>query len=302
MSLTGDRRSAPSGRRPALAVCFVLALWPTARGGAQATPAAEAHSLLVAFPTASYYPPPIADPHRPAFGVAFNETYNVGIADSGSSRFGLRVGGAFGLLRWVRARAQGELGLQLDILAGIDGQFDVDHRYDNIGWDGNYGLQVSAPWGEAAALKLAVLHTSSHIGDELIERTSRRRIDYTREELVAGVNRRLGGGFSVYGEIGWAYELRNRDLQEPMRLQTGLDFDPTRAPQRRSRAWFLGLDFSATEERDYRIDVALKAGRTFRVEERCWRLGVELYHGRPNLGEFFQDTEAHVALGVWLDL
>jgi hypothetical protein len=38
------------------------------------------------------------------------------------------------------------------------------------------------------------------------------------------------------------------------------------------------------------------------VVDRTWRLGVELYDGRPNLGEFFQDSEAHVALGVWLDL
>ena len=85
-------------------------------------------------------------------------------------------------------------------------------------------------------------------------------------------------------------------------LPPPLAVDPTRRRGGPSRAWFLGVDVSATEERDYRLDAAVKAGRTWRVEDRRWRLGAELYDGRPNLGEFFQDTETHVGIGVWLDM
>ena len=192
-------------------------------------------------------------------------------------------------------------GIQLDLIAGIDAQFDVDHSYDNVAWDGNYGLQVSTPLTRALAAKVAVVHTSAHLGDELIERTGRERIGYTREELVVGLRRRLRPSLAVYGEAGYGYELRNRELQEPWRLQAGAELDPSRSREGPA-SWFAAIDLSATEERDYRLDAALKAGRTFRVEERRWRVGVEIYDGRPNAGELFQDTEAHVAAGLWLDL
>jgi hypothetical protein len=255
---------------------------------------------LVPFPTGHYYSPPIADLHRAAFGVSVAEVYDESIADSGSPRYFLRVGGEFGLLRWEAANPK-SISVQLDLIAGMDGQFDLDHSYDNIGWDGNYGLQASTRLSPAWAVKLGLVHTSSHVGDELAERTGRQRIGYTREELVVGARRDLGRDVAVYAEVGYGYDPSNAELQEPWRLQTGLDFDPAVARTWRRTGWFAGLDLSATEERDLRIDVAVKAGRTFRLEDRVWRLGLELYDGRPNIGEFFQDTERHVALGVWLD-
>jgi hypothetical protein len=266
---------------------------------------------MVAFPTGDYYHPPIADLHRAAFGVSFAGLYDDSIADSGSTRYFLRVGGAFGLVRWTTERAAAEgppeeapvpgPGLQLDLVAGMDGQFDLDHSLDNIGWDGNYGLQVTSALNARLALKLALVHTSSHVGDELAERTGLRRIGYSRDELALGVRRELGSELSLYGEAAYGYDINNPGLQEPLRFQTGVDFDPARAPGGPRTAWFFGVDLSAMEERDYRVDGAVKAGRAFHVEDRYWRLGVELYDGRPNMGEFFADDEAHVALGVWLD-
>ena len=277
-------------------------LLPLAWSGDPASALGEGEGhRLIAFPTGHYYLPPIADLHRAAFGVTLGEVYDESIADSGSPRYFLRVGGEFGLLRWEGADPA-SISVQLDLIAGMDGQFDLDHSLDNIGWDGNYGLQASTRLAPAWAVKLGLVHTSSHIGDELEERTGRQRIGYSRDELVVGARRDLGRDVAVYGETGYGYDLSVLELQEPWRLQTGLDFDPALAATGRRSGWFAGLDLSATEERDWRIDVAVKAGRAFRLEDRVWRLGLELYDGRPNMGEFFQDTERHVALGVWLDI
>jgi hypothetical protein len=288
----------PGPRQVAIAALLLLSL---ARSGdpASAQGGGGGHRLI-AFPTGHYYPPPIADLHRAAFGVALAEVYDESIADSGSGRYFLRVGGEFGLLRWEAADPT-SIGLQLDLIAGMDGQFDLDRGLDNIGWDGNYGLLASTRLNPAWAVKLGLVHTSSHIGDEFEERTGIQRIGYSRDELMVGVRRDLGRDVAVYGEAGYGYDLNVQELQEPWRLQTGLDFDPALAATERRTGWFVGLDLSAWEERDERIDVAVKAGRTFRLEDRVWRLGLELYDGRPNMGEFFQETESHVALGVWLD-
>ena len=69
--------------------------------------------------------------------------------------------------------------------------------------------------------KVAWQHLSSHVGDEYAERTGRRRIAYTRNELAGGISERLGERWRAYGEIGWGYSLKNNDLQEPGRVQGG---------------------------------------------------------------------------------
>ena len=35
---------------------------------------------------------------------------------------------------------------------------------------------------------------------------------------------------------------------------------------------------------------------------RDYRLAVEYYNGRSQIGEFFQDDETYVAFGIWIDI
>ena len=63
-------------------------------------------------------------------------------------------------------------------------------------------------------------------------------------------------------------------------------------------------------------DHCIKAGTTFPPvfhvqyhpgivyvqDERRWRFGIEYYDGRAQLGEFFQDDERYISIGLWLDL
>ncbi len=132
-------------------------------------------SSLTLFPSTDLYPFYLADPHAHRFGVQLLSVSEPGIADSGSSRFALQLGGRFGVLR-VHPQGRPDRGWQLGIEVGFYGQFDNDHSQDNIGWDGYYGLLATAVIGRGTAVKLGVLHPSAHVGEEREERTTRRRI------------------------------------------------------------------------------------------------------------------------------
>jgi hypothetical protein len=56
------------------------------------------------------------------------------------------------------------------------------------------------------------------------------------------------------------------------------------------------------EERNWRVDNSLQLGLLMHSGQRTWRLGFQRYHGRPTMGEFFQNTETSLSFGLWLDL
>lgn len=253
------------------------------------------------FPSGLLFRPYLADPDRPAAGVSWTSVSEVGIEDGGSTRFNLKVGGSFGLFRWPAGSDDGS-SYQIDLQGGLDGIFDVDANYDNIGWDGNYGLSLSRSFGRRAAVRLGVLHTSSHIGDELIERTGRQRIDYTREELRLGGRWRALTSLGLYAEGAYGYERRNDEVQEPWRWQVGLELNKREVFLSGRGGWYVAADFGAWQERNYRVDVTLQVGISVVSGDRLWRVGMEAHDGRPSLGEFFQDNETHTAFGLWLEL
>ena len=251
------------------------------------------------FPASDVNPVYIADPHRPMTAVMALFYTRTGIYDSTDARTGLNIGGRFGIFRLDPAQAGGR-SWQLSVDASLNAQFDSYNKLDNIGWDGKYGLSLTTTSGPLS-FRLGVLHDSAHIGDEYAERTGRTRIDYTREEAAFGVAWQLARGWRVYGEGGYAYYQLTEE-QRPWRAQGGLEYTTRRMLLGGRFAWYAAADFSATEERDWRLDTAVQAGVTTTSGGRRWRIGVEYVDGRPPMGEFFQDTEAWFALGVWIDL
>jgi len=248
------------------------------------------------FPEGDVYPPYIADPHRTGTGAMVNFYTDTSIPDSSGERTSLKAGGRLG---FVRVSKPG-LSWQLSLDASFDAMFDSQHKLDAIGWDGNYGLTLTAVTRHRASFKLAVLHLSAHVGDEYMERTGRTRIDYTREEVAAGTAVRLGAAWRAYGELGVAYKELTEE-QAPWRIQGGLEWTPAKTAVLGRFSWYAALDVSAFEERDWRPDVAVQGGLATQAHGRTWRFGVEYYDGRAPLGEFFQYTEARVSLGFWID-
>ena len=283
--------------------CSVLALAFFAAGGlgAQSEPNdSDSRWRTILVPDSDFYPANVADPHRCGMGAQLMTVDRSDIADTGESRFVLRLGGRFGLFRLQSAESE-HRGWQLGIEAGFAGQFDGNNQTDNIGWDGYYGLIVSRGVGPKLAWKFGFMHTSAHVGDELAERTGRERIGYTREELQVGASWELNPRWRTYGELGWAYKRRS-ELQEEGRVQWGLVYEGPNRFFSSQVGWYVASDLSATEERDWRLDSSIQIGLRAKRALRTWRTGFELIDGRPAMGEFFRVTERALSLGLWLDL
>lgn len=257
----------------------------------------EAAAKTVLFPDDDVFPVYVADPQRPGNAAMAHFYTKTHIAESSSERTGLKAGGHFGVVRFDRpARSW-----QISIDAGMDAMFDAQEKLDVIGWDGNYGFTCTTAGRGPFSFRFGILHLSAHVGDEYMERTGRERIDYTREEVVLGTRYRLAPRVSAYFEAGVAYKELTEE-QKPWRLQGGLEWEGTPHLLGGHFAWYGALDLQAFEERDWRVDFAVQGGVASRGHGRVWRFGVEYYNGRAPLGEFFQDTEARVTVGMWLDL
>lgn len=250
------------------------------------------------FPHEAVYPVYIADPLRPTFN-AQNQFYaRSTIADTGNNRFDLKLGG--NLLLYQTELLQQPW--QLVLLGGFHGQFDNAQSQDNIGWDGIYGFHVATRENPRFAWRVGMKHISAHIGDEYIERTGRSRIAYTRQEFRAGLAWSPQIKTTVYSEAGYAYDLRNELLQRPWRLQLGAQHQGPAYLWRRQFSWYGAIDLSAYEESDWDINTTIQVGLGAATGSHHWRLGLEYYDGRSQLGEFFQDNERYAAIGLWFDL
>ena len=252
------------------------------------------------FPAGEVQPVYIADLHRPMTAVMPQFYTRTGIYDSTDLRTGLAVGGRFGIFRLDPATPGGR-SWQLSVDAGLNAQFDSNNKLDNIGWDGKYGLSLTTATGGRLSFRVAILHDSAHIGDEYADRTGRTRIDYTREEFAFGVAVRVARRLRAYAEGGYGYYLLTEE-QRPWRAHGGLEYTARRSLIGGRFAWYAAVDFSGTEEREWRLDTSVQTGITTTAGGRRWRIGVQYNDGAPPMGEFFQDTEAWFTVGLWIDM
>lgn len=277
-------------RSRALAFASALAV------GASAEAFGQTDSVL--FPVAGIYPVYVADPLRPTFSVQYQHYPASTIADTGSPRFNLKLGGNLAL---YETRLFDQM-WQLVLHVGFRGLFDITQSQDNVGWDGIYGFHIATRVSEQLAWRVAAKHTSAHIGDELIERTGRRRIGYTREEMRAGLSWSPQPTVTLYAEAGRAYDRSNKTLQQRWAAQSGAQYESREPIWGKEFHWYGAVDLSSFEESNWGVNATLQVGLTTKHAERSWRLGLEFYDGRSQMGEFFRDNERYVGLGLWLDL
>lgn len=301
--------------RAAVAVALLMSLWPAGVCGEcvsedpagcdeRSSPSLpESERDLLAFPAGHLYALPIADPHRPGAAINVESYTSAEVEGVSDRRYFLRVGGRFGLLRWLPRQPDGRL-WQLSLEAGLDAQFDIDLSQDSIGWDGNYGLSLTtARRGGRWAGLIGLLHTSAHVGDEWMLRTGRERINYTREEARAAISWRFVPRWRTYAEAAYGYKRSAiNNLMKPLRGQWGLEVESPGSLWNGLAGWYGAVDLQVWEERDWRLDAALQTGLMFNTESRVWRLGLQYHDGRVPLGEFFRDTESAISIGLWSEL
>lgn len=262
---------------------------------------AEAQSLRFNFfPADHLYPHYIANPIRSSFGFKSMNFSHSEIPQSGDQRFGLNMGANLGLIR-LHPEKNPDRGWNLSLEAGFRGQFDTEHSQDNIGWDGHYALFLDYRHSHKIAYRLGLHHTSSHIGDEYAERTGQQRINYTRQEIRLGSIWNFADHWQSYIEVARTNDRRNKALQQPGRAEWGLQYDHSTFFSQRIGG-YAALDISGYEENNWQANTTLQIGISWPTLERQWRLGLEYYDGRSQLGEFFQFEERYLSLGLWMDL
>lgn len=252
------------------------------------------------FPDDHLYPTKIGDNKRVTFAAQRMWVSESTLPNIGEDHVDLKVGGRLGIFRYS-PETNPAYGIQFSVEMGFHGIFDNDNSLDNIGWDGVYAISTEFRYHKTLTWLFGVHHTSSHLGDEYAERIGRQRIEYTRNELRGGVNWQFQPDWQVYAEVGWGYKLGNDVLQMPWRAVGGAQYE-TLFKESDTLGWYMAANIETYEELDWKLDNTLQAGLVYRSGMRSWRLGIEFYDGRFPLGEFFQDEERYLGLGIWCDI
>jgi hypothetical protein len=286
--------------RCSIGLLALLGLVPTGAGAQEPAAAPPGRRQFVVFPAGDIVPVYVADPHRPNNVLEERFHTHTEIAETAGLRTALAAGGRFGILR-IDPPTRAGRAWQVSIDAGLDAVFDSKHKLDAVGWDGNYGLSVTTASESPWSLRFALQHLSAHLGDEYQDRTGRRRLNYTREEIAAGAVRRFGPRWRAYGEIGGAYKTRS-DIRDPWRIQGGIEHEGARRFFRNEFTWYAAADLQSMQERNWRMDVAVEAGMVKWTSARAYRIGASYVDGRPTLGEFTDLSERFLSLFLKVDM
>jgi hypothetical protein len=186
--------------------------------------------------------------------------------------------------------------------ARVFSRFRIEYESrDDMGQDWFVGGGFE--WRRAAWTgRAAIMHRSSHLGDEFVEMTGAERIEFGSEQLdvtaaydLEGIARLYGGGSWIFRSyLGWEPQLVALGVRDRGVLQAGADriWWPWAG---RPVAIYAGLDVQAAERTDWDAGVAAAAGIGVHAR-RSFRLMARFYDGPSTMGEFFLTPERYFAL------
>jgi hypothetical protein len=260
---------------------------------------------VVAFPQDSIFCPILADPKEPrSFASWLHGTFR-SLDDpdgEGTTIASVGLGDSFGLIRWG-GPAPGE-GVQLDAAAGIFAQFDLGApSNDLINADYVIGLPLTFR-RNGFSTRVRVYHQSSHLGDEYLLRSdviTRENLSFESFEVVVSQEiawlRLYGGGERLFR--------REPDTLALKVAHAGAEIRTARAG---GIQMVSGIDFKATEQRDWSPAISGRVGVEFIRSgpgghpARLVTLMLELYEGPSPYGQFFQDDIGYLGFGLHFSL
>ena len=244
------------------------------------------------FPEGLSYRHPLADPRAPVTGVRFQLPIET------EDNFKIENRLATHLSIWRKSNEPVSFEVQAE--GGAFGRFDFNENWDMDGVDFRFGFPIVSRAGPLA-LKLHPWHMTSHLGDEYIERTGRKRFVYARNEIALGFSWDLtaDGESRVYGEGGYA--LSRGDVNEPWRFMAGVET----VGRHLGPDWpetFAALNLTSFEEQDWGIQFNLEAGVWLRPEKshRGVRFSLGYFRGPSALTQFFTENEEYWSVGFSL--
>ena len=274
-----------------------------------ASPAAGQRLL----PDVRHFRTPLADPYGARLAVGLLHTnvletpgperppFTIPDPDDAASDVvaAVGIGAVFPLLRLAES-ARGGATLYAD--ARVFSRFRIEYESrDDMGQDwfvgGGVEMRRNAWSGRAA-----IIHRSSHLGDEFIEMTGAERIEFGSEQLdllaaydVPGIARVYGGGSWIFRSyLGWEPQLVALGVRDRALLQLGAD-NLWRPWTGRPVTIYAGLDVQTAERTEW--DTGIAAALGIGVERgRSFRLMTRFYDGPSTMGEFFLTPERYVTL------
>ena len=249
-------------------------------------------------PSGHLFQPLIADPRWPHFSAAYryySETQ--GSRNTFAASFGETIPfyrdnvGEDG--RWGRWEAGAQ--------AGVFSIFDLDaSSFDLINTDFFAAAFAAYRVGDFSVIA-RLFHQSSHLGDELLLRSTRpNRVNLSYEGLDAklsydlplGLRAYVGGGYLVHvdpSNLGRGFAQGGGEWRSPW------TFSPARLRP------VAGLDLQIREENAWRTDLSLRAGVQFdsvSLLGRNLQMLVEYFKGHSFDGQFYRDSVEFVGLGM----
>lgn len=269
-------------------------------------------------PRVHYFQPLVADPLEPRMSIGLLQTDVFERAGAGAERLqsfefpdpedsasdvnaAAAIGGSIPLLRLADWGERG--GIVASAQLGVFSRFRIEYpSRDDVGQDWFVGMPFEYR-NDRWTGRFRIMHRSSHIGDELVEVTGARRIEFGGEfaDFLLGYSvlehaRVYGGGtwnFRSYTEQLPA--LRLRDRHDTFELQAGVD-----------AAWYgwsagrtgltAGVDWRSAQRTGWRSQFSATGGFAARTNGQGTKLLLRYYHGPSILGEFFMTPETFWAV------
>lgn len=252
-------------------------------------------------PPTEFYPQYIADPRRAQFALVLTSYSNSQVPGTTRARSSIRFGGKLGLVRF-HPDGNTKVGWQIDLEAGFISQFSLEGGWDNYAWDGVQGLLVSYKPMPHLGFRFGLLHDSAHLGDEYMEETGIERINYTREEIVAGLSWQPNRQWRLYTEVASEYETKGVARGE--RFQIGTEYFSHVKMWKGRLTPYTAIDFNSFSERDWASATTAQFGFMMPTGQGSsrYRAALELSHGRSPMGEFSFYDETYVGLGIYYDI
>jgi len=263
------------------------------------------------FPKESYFAAPVAAPREPTFALRGMWTDVFAKTTAPGEREPFSFDGADGLPRELQGEAAmgGHVriwqpaqwvdgGLILGIQTGVFGRFRLEvTSSDLVSSDWLVAFPAEFAWGRWSG-RVRFTHWSAHIGDELVETTGARRLDFT-SETFDGLAAYDFGSVRLYGGGGLVTRssLENEEQLGPSFSDNG---SVQAGAEGRWLPWVDGkfgvetaLDWQASDRTDWRARVSAAAGVTVQDGERSATLRALFHDGPSPMGQFFLTNERY---------
>jgi hypothetical protein len=270
-------------------------------------------------PRVHYFDQLVADPLEPRMGLALMQTNVWERAIAGQERLqefdfpdpedsssdvnaAAAIGGSIPLVLLADWGSKG--GIVASAQLGVFSRFRIEYpSRDDVGQDWFVGMPFEFTSDKITG-RFRIMHRSSHIGDELVQTTGARRIEFGGEFADFLLGYRGVPHTRVYGGATWNFRsyteqlaaLRVRDMHDTFALQGGFDGEWYGWSEGRTGV-IGGFDWQSAQRTGWRSQFSVAGGFGARLPTgQGTKLLVKYFHGPSTLGEFFMTPETFWAL------